>query len=429
MNQNGTAIEVDHIAKHFKIYHDKPSTLKDRLLHVINKAYTEFYALKDVSFTIAKGEAVGLIGHNGCGKSTLLKLLTRIIYPDCGKITMNGRISSLLELGAGFHPDFTGRENIYTNAAIFGLSHGEIDRRLASIIDFSELGEFIDNPVRTYSSGMYMRLAFSVAIHVNPEILLIDEILAVGDANFQKKCLDKIREFKLQGVTIVIVSHDLSTIERICDRALWLEDGIVQRDGDPREVVTAYMSSMATRMNAAQLEQNAAPEQSPEAAEAPSAAGAPPSEGAKELEITSVAMLGADGVERRVFDTEDSADIRIGYRVNRAVPAARFGIGVFSADGRQCYGTNTQIDGQSIPTDGLGDGGLMTVHIGRLGLVEGSYWLDVALEDENGYPFDYQRRRFEFSTVSTTKDTGVARLPHDWELTPDRPDPGKGTTL
>ena len=190
MEEKQIALSAKNVGKHFKIYKDKPMTLKDRMLSFVKKSYDEFWAIKDVTLDIYKGEAVGLIGHNGCGKSTLLKLFTRIIYPEKGEIAVNGKVSSLLELGAGFHPDFTGRENIYTNASIFGLKKSEIDKISDDIIRFSELGEFIDNPVRTYSSGMYMRLAFSVAIHVNPEILLIDEILAVGDSNFQKKCLD-----------------------------------------------------------------------------------------------------------------------------------------------------------------------------------------------------------------------------------------------
>lgn len=199
MNQD-VAIEVQHISKSFKISYDKSKTLKDKIIFAKKDKYEIHQVLDDVSFTIEKGEAVGLIGHNGCGKSTTLKLLTRIIYPDSGEISIDGRVSSLLELGAGFHPDMTGRENIYTNASIFGLTKKEIDERLDEIIEFSELEEFIDNPVRTYSSGMYMRLAFSVAINVNADILLIDEILAVGDSNFQLKCANKMQELKKKGL-------------------------------------------------------------------------------------------------------------------------------------------------------------------------------------------------------------------------------------
>lgn len=246
---NDISIKAEHISKRFKIYHDKPMTLKDRLIHNIKKNYTNFEVLDDISITIKKGEQVGLIGQNGSGKSTLLKLFTKILYPQSGNIQTYGKVSSLLELGAGFHPDFSGRENIYTNATIFGLSKAEIDGIINSVIEFSELENFIDNPVRTYSSGMYMRLAFSVAIHVNPDILLIDEILAVGDASFQKKCFDKIMDFKNKGVTIVIVSHDLSTIEKICDRIIWLDDGKIQMDGNPKEVIEAYYEKTFGKKN------------------------------------------------------------------------------------------------------------------------------------------------------------------------------------
>ena len=222
-------INVKNVEKSFKIYSDKGHTLKERLLFFKQRnSYTRHEVLRGLTLEIKKGEVVGLVGHNGCGKSTLLKLMTKIIYPDRGKIEIKGKISSLLELGAGFHPDMTGRENIYTNASIFGLTKKEIDARLDDIINFSELEEFIDSPVRTYSSGMYMRLAFSVAINVDADILLIDEILAVGDARFQAKCFNKMLELKKRGITIVIVSHDLGSIERLCNRAVWIENGEIR---------------------------------------------------------------------------------------------------------------------------------------------------------------------------------------------------------
>ena len=213
--QPENAIEVNHVTKSFKVYLDKGNTLKEKVLFKKRRRYEERNVLKDISFQVKKGEAVGLIGHNGCGKSTTLKLLTRIMYPDAGEIKMSGRVSSLIELGAGFHEDMSGRENIYINASIFGLSRKEIDERMEAIINFSELQDFIDNPVRTYSSGMYMRLAFSVAINVDADILLVDEILAVGDVNFQAKCFNRLREIKGQGTTIVIVSHSMDQIEQI----------------------------------------------------------------------------------------------------------------------------------------------------------------------------------------------------------------------
>lgn len=251
------AIEVKNITKKFKVYFDKGTTLKEKVLFKKRRAFEEREVLKGISFNVKRGEAIGLVGHNGCGKSTTLKLLTRIMYPDSGSIEIRGRVSSLLELGAGFHPDMSGRENIYINAAIFGLTRKEIDRRLQEIIDFSELHEFIDNPVRTYSSGMYMRLAFSVAINVDAEVLLIDEILGVGDANFQVKCFNKLREIKAKGTTIVIVSHALGQIEEICERSLWIHEGKVRAEGIPKEVHMQYMSYMNEKRNGAILEESA----------------------------------------------------------------------------------------------------------------------------------------------------------------------------
>ena len=239
--ENNIAIKVENVTKAFKLFYDKPSTLKERLVFWNKKKADEHVVLKNVSLDIKKGETVALIGVNGSGKSTLLKLMTKIIYPTKGKITTYGKLTSLLELGAGFHPDFTGRENIYFNAAIFGLTKQEIDARLNEIIEFSELGEFIDSPVRTYSSGMYMRLAFSVAINVDADILLIDEILAVGDAHFQDKCFAKLEELKNSDKTIVIVSHSLGAIKKLCNRAVWLHDGEIRMDGTDEKVIDEYM--------------------------------------------------------------------------------------------------------------------------------------------------------------------------------------------
>lgn len=234
------AIVVSHLYKTFNLYLDKANTLKERLIfwHRNNREVRE--VLKDISLEIKKGETVALIGVNGSGKSTLLKLMTKIIYPNAGKIEINGKLTSLLELGAGFHPDFSGRENIYFNASIFGLNRKEIDQRIDQIIEFSELGEQIDNPIRTYSSGMYMRLAFSVAINVDADILLIDEILAVGDQHFQEKCMNMMLELKRQGKTMVFVSHSEGAVRFLCDRAVWLSEGNVRMDGATDEVLAEY---------------------------------------------------------------------------------------------------------------------------------------------------------------------------------------------
>ena len=239
------AIVVKNVTKTFNVFYDRTNTIKEKILFWNRTKKEVRTVLKDINLTIKKGEVVGLIGVNGSGKSTLLKLMTKIIYPNSGSVETHGKLTSLLELGAGFHPDFSGRENIYFNASIFGLTREEIDKRIENIIEFSELREFIDNPVRTYSSGMYMRLAFSVAINVDAEILLIDEILSVGDQHFQEKCLKKMEELKAEGKTIVFVSHGLATVEEFCTRAIWLHDGQIKKDGDTKSVTETYLKETA----------------------------------------------------------------------------------------------------------------------------------------------------------------------------------------
>lgn len=240
--QSEVAIKVNHVYKSFVVYYDRANTLKERLLFFKrNKRKEKREILKDINIEIRKGEAVALIGVNGSGKSTLLKLMTQIIFPNKGTIETTGKLTSLLELGAGFHPDFSGRENIYFNASIFGLTRKEIDKRLDQIIEFSELGELIDNPVRTYSSGQYMRLAFSVAINVDAEILLIDEILSVGDQHFQEKCFNKMHQLREEGKTMVFVTHSMESVKNLCDRAIWLYEGKVRMDGNTDEVVDEYL--------------------------------------------------------------------------------------------------------------------------------------------------------------------------------------------
>lgn len=242
--ENNFAIKASNLSKVFRLFYDKPRTLKERLVFWNNKKSETRTVLENVDLEIKKGETVALIGVNGSGKSTLLKLMTKIIYPTKGTVETCGKLTSLLELGAGFHPDFTGRENIYFNASIFGLTRKEIDKRLNDIIKFSELEEFIDNPVRTYSSGQYMRLAFSIAINVDAEILLIDEILAVGDQHFQDKCLSKLKELSESDKTIVIVSHSLAPIKSLCKRGIWIKNGHVEMDGNIDKVIDCYVKDI-----------------------------------------------------------------------------------------------------------------------------------------------------------------------------------------
>jgi len=429
----------------YKIYRDKGSTLKEKILFRDRNRYEEKWVLKGISFDIEKGCAVGLIGENGSGKSTLLKLLTRIIYPNQGEIKIQGKVSSLLELGAGFHPDMTGRENIYTNASIFGLTKEEIDSRLDDIISFSELEEYIDNPVRTYSSGMYMRLAFSVAINVKADILLIDEILAVGDVNFQRKCYNKMQKLKRDGVTIVLVSHDLESVEKLCDKAMWIKDGYLAEYGDAITVCKKYLQYMMEKDERAALLAEGAEnrlslppssnskqltepqEKSHQAVDGqdeghnPETNSQQPTSGSQrwgngDIIIHHVSMEDMKGRERRSFTTGEPVVIRIGYRKVKDVENLGFGIGIHRIDGVHCYGTNTFIDDFKIEPDQLQHEGEILCKIDPMSLVEGTYTLDVAVHDKDGLAYDYITHILEFKVYSEIKDVGVSRLFHTWEI-------------
>ena len=409
MAENENVIEVKDVTKSFKVYLDKGSQLKERLLFRKRSRYEERKVLRGISFSVKKGEAIGLIGHNGCGKSTTLKLLTRIMYPDSGSIKMQGRVSSLIELGAGFHPDMSGRENIYTNAAIFGLNKKEIDSRIQSIIDFSELKDFIDNPVRTYSSGMYMRLAFSVAINVDADILLIDEILAVGDANFQSKCFNKLREIKSHGTTIVIVSHSLGQIEQICDRSIWIHDGLIKAEGPPKEIDLEYLDYMSRKIQ----DRN---KKSEEAADTEEPAENKDGKrwGSGEARIKRIRSFASDGTEQSVFRVGEDIRLTVDYTVKKPVQDAVIGFGIFDMNGVQCYGTNTRID--KLPELTLTKDGTAEVTMKNVQLLSGEYMIDIAIEQGEGIPVDYYRQAYKIQMLSAYGDAGIARVDHTWNL-------------
>ena len=424
------AIEVRDITKSFKVFVDRGGTFKERVLFSKRRKYDYRKVLKGISFDVKKGEAIGLIGHNGCGKSTTLKLLTKIIYPDSGSIEIKGRVSSLIELGAGFHPDLSGRENIYINASIFGLSKKEIDSRLEDIIAFSELEEFIDNPVRTYSSGMYMRLAFSVAINVDADVLLIDEILAVGDANFQAKCFNKLREIKAKGTTIVIVSHSLGQIEQICERSIWIHEGIIREEGSPREVHPIYLDYMGQKREqiaAKEAERVAAKEEKIEktVAEQPTekVAESAPQEveqkdskrwGNGKARITQIELFDKDGQKKTVFETGTDIRVKLHYKIMEKVEDAVIGIGIFRSDGVQCYGTNTRID--KLLEFALERDGAVELKLKDVMLMPGQYTLDFAIESEIGIPVDYFREAMTVEFYSVQEDVGLLRVKHEWNL-------------
>lgn len=413
------AIEVKDVTKKFKVYLDKGHTLKEKTLFRKRRAYEERSVLNGISFEVKKGEAVGLIGHNGCGKSTTLKLLTKIMYPDSGTIEMCGRVSSLIELGAGFHPDLSGRENIYINASIFGLTRKEIEERLEEIIAFSELEEFIDNPVRTYSSGMYMRLAFSIAINVDADILLIDEILAVGDAGFQVKCFNRLREIKARGTTIIIVSHSMGQIEQICNRSIWIHEGRMRAEGNPRDVNPQYLSYMGEqRQIIVQKEErrreNKRKKTNEENKEKVDIIQSKMRWGNGKVRITDVYFLNGEKKKSTSFVTDSALTIRIDYKVYEAVEDADFGIAIIRMDGIHCYGTNTRID--KLENFDIQKDGSVSIEMDSMTLLPGVYLLDVAVESGMGDIVDYYREACRFEVFSSLEDVGLVRLKHRWNM-------------
>ena len=412
------AIEVKNITKKFKVYLDKGHTLKEKTLFRNRRKYEERNVLNGISFEVKKGEAVGLIGHNGCGKSTTLKLLTKIMYPDSGTIEMKGRVSSLIELGAGFHPDMSGRDNIYTNASIFGLTKKEIDARLDDIIAFSELEEFIDNPVRTYSSGMYMRLAFSVAINVDADILLIDEILAVGDAAFQAKCFNKLREIKSHGTTIVIVSHSMSQIEQICNRSIWIHDGLIKEEGKPRIVdphYMEYMSEKAAGCNMKKVEGDKKRELEIEKVKKEKKKVTVENKkrwGSKEVIMESVRVVDVDGKEQNEFYNTQPFSILIEYKANKIVDDAVIGVAIYRDDQTYIYGSNTLID-YSEPTK-LNTRGKIRLNIERLPVIAGNYTMDLAFHKPDGFNYDFWREVCLITIKNKVSEVGIVSVPHNW---------------
>ena len=421
-----TAIQIHEVRKVYRRFsrRRKFATLKSALLSrklLRNLRVNEgFEALKDVSFNVETGRAVGIIGRNGSGKSTLLKLIAGIGKPTMGKIRVNGRISALIELGAGFHPEISGRENIFINGMMLGLSRREVASQFDAIVAFAELEDFIDAPVKTYSSGMYMRLGFSVAIHVDPDILLIDEVLAVGDEAFTHKCLDKFSEFRRRGKTIVLVTHSLDLIERLCDEAIWLDQGLVKAQGDPRRVVDAYRLDVA-RVEDQQFVATKRPsltvtDDTPEddvKHETEDEAG-PERWGSREVEILDVQLLGCDGQIQKTFETGDQMEIRLRVRPSYPITDFAFGIGIFNAEGVSCYGTNTQIEGVKLGE--LYSEADVSFIINSLDLVAGTYMLDVAVHRQNGAPYDYHHHLHTCRVTSQVNDVGIFRPRHRWSF-------------
>lgn len=464
-------IEVKDVKKKFRSYQDKATSFKERFVNPSRGKHEDVMVLKGISFNVHKGEAIGIIGKNGCGKSTTLKLLTRILYPTEGKIKIKGRVSSLIELGAGFHPDMTGRENIYTNASIFGITRKEVDSRLNDIIRFSELEEYIDNPVRTYSSGMYMRLAFAVAINVDADVLLIDEILAVGDSAFQKKCFEKLKEIKANGTTIVIVSHSMDQMYKICDRLIWIENGLIKDEGTPRIVGEEYLAAMeGRRLDRIELENQQKKEelekkiqeeqerlriqqekeqkkqeekrQKEEERKRKEEEERQRREELAEMErkkqeiacnetlkdicsfyqpgarrkldgnirYTKVVLKDENGNETNRLLTGKNYNLDLTFEAEEKYKDIRFVIGITRDDGVYCYGAYVDVEGD-LPLKGVAN---ITF---KNALLKGNYVLDLWIETLDSTPFDsiYSLMRIAVDTNPYT-ERGILTMEHEWTI-------------
>jgi ABC-type polysaccharide/polyol phosphate transport system ATPase subunit len=412
------AIRVESLAKLFRrvMPGDRFRTLKSALLERSLTAGLDpghaITALDGVSFSVPPGEAFGVVGGNGSGKSTLLKIVAGILKPSRGTVEVDGRISALIELGAGFHPEISGRENVYINGSILGLSRREIDRRFDDIVAFSGLEDFIDEPVKNYSSGMYVRLGFAVAVHTDPDVLLVDEVLAVGDESFAHRCIHRIEELLAQGRTLLFVSHSLDLVEGLCDRVLWLDRGRQRMVGEPRRVVDAYRQAVAEEEGQAHREAQA---QRQAAAEGGGGEG-PEAErwGSREAEIPAVRLLDAAGRETFLVETGTRLAIEIAVRCRRPLDDFVFGVAVTTPRGVECWGTNTDLAG-FVP--GRLDGeATVRVDLPDLRLAPGEYHLDVAVHARDGAPYDYRRRALTFTVTSRERGVGVYFPRHRWRF-------------
>lgn len=418
------AVEFDHVSKRFPLQIQREQSLQEAFINFITRRnrvekpdQDGFWVLKDVSFAIERGETVGFIGVNGAGKSTILKLISQILYPTSGEITIHGRVGALLELGTGFHPDMTGRENIYLNGSMLGLSRRDIDRRLSRIIDFSELDKFIDVQVKHYSSGMYVRLGFAVAVHMRPDVLLVDEVLAVGDAAFQRKCMDQINFMRRNGTTILFVSHSHESVQAICDRAIWLEDGEVIEDGTAEDVVMKYMLT-TYEDNAVVNMIDDLPEDHDDD-ETNEDATPPQRWGTSAITIEAVRLLGADGEERDFFVAGDPLIIELDYIATERVEKPVFGVGLHRDDDTHIAGPNTKFARLDIAA--VEGKGTVRYTIESLPILDGTYFVSVAATDfDTTTMFDYHDRLYPFRVYAGSGEEryGLVALRGQWQLLP-----------
>jgi lipopolysaccharide transport system ATP-binding protein len=412
-------VRFENVSKRFRIHHERARSIQDLLVSGFRRRDTseEFWALRDISFVAEPGVSLGIIGSNGSGKSTLLKLLTRILTPTSGRITVDGRVSALLELGAGFHPELSGRDNVFLNASILGLPRRDVASRFDAIVRFAGLERFIDIPVKHYSSGMYARLGFAVAINVDPDILLIDEVLSVGDEAFQDRCLEAIRRFHQAGKTLILVSHDVASVCNICTDCLWISEGQIRAHGSPRIVVADYQAS-AHGLAASNLATEVG---NPDLATLmPSASGEVPDRwGSGEVEILEVDFLNMTGKASATYRAGDSLTIRVRYRAHERIDRPVFGIGINTVDNVHVTGPNTKADDLTIAA--IAGEGCVTYDIRDLPLQPGEYRVSVSIYDEScTHAYDYHDRRYAFRVLPSAPGPqyGVLRLPASWNHQP-----------
>jgi ABC-2 type transport system ATP-binding protein len=391
------AVEVQGVSKRYRLYHERNQSLKVSLLRGRRGSFEEFWALRDVSFDIPAGTTFGLIGENGSGKSTLLKCMARILRPDAGRIAVHGKVSALLELGAGFHPELSGRENVYLNGSILGLGRKELDRIFDDIVGFAGLEQFIDMPVKVYSSGMYVRLGFSVAINVDPDVLLVDEVLAVGDEEFQRRCGEKFADLKASGKTIVIVSHALGSVRNLCDQVAWLEHGVLKDVGEPGNVVDHYVGEVH--------------------AERVAEDGDGSRWGSGEGRVEHVEILDAAGRATAQVRTGDPVTIRFHYATTTPIERPVFGMALHRIDGVHVTGPNTREAG-CVP-DRIDGSGVVDLRIDRLLLLPGTYDVTASLYDYSclhAYDFRHRAFRFDVEAGEPREEYGLVSLGGQWDV-------------
>jgi ABC-type polysaccharide/polyol phosphate transport system ATPase subunit len=422
-------IQLRGVSRHFRVLHDRNLTLKETALRRRRTTATQKWALREVDLDVEPGQSIGIIGQNGSGKSTLLKLLAGIIPPQAGTVELGGTIASMLELGAGFHPDFTGRENVYMNAAILGLSEKTVDKRFDEIVDFAEIEDFIDMPVRTYSSGMTMRLAFSISSHVRPDVLLLDEVLAVGDEAFQRKCFGRIFEFRRGGGTLVFVSHDPGAVERVCDRAILLEDGRIVDDGSTADVLATYHRRLAGDGRPAPKVVPAATEpvdaEEVDDADEPEVEDDPRVWGNGEVVIRASRLIGKDGPTDR-FISGEPFTIEMEIEATTPVATPIVGVGIYSVDGPLFFGTNTRLDALEIP--GIESGAVVRFAIPALPLHDGRFTVQMAVVSfDESVVYHWLDRWLEFSVFPTVTGVGPVAMSGGWTVDADEHPHGSRT--